>query len=191
MTQHPDTVQLTFESPLGAVHLAATPLGLAGAWFAGQRHLPSALTGGTAWPEANNHPVLLQAQAQLSAYLAGKADGFKLPLDLRWGTPFQQAVWRALLDIPRGTVRAYGQIAQALGLQTGARAVGSAVGRNPISVIVPCHRVVGAQGAVTGYAGGLERKWALLKLEGVIAPESQLLGAHQRLPLRASQEDLF
>ena len=101
---------------------------------------------------------------------AATRQAFDLPLDLSGGTPFQQAVWRALLAIPSGATTSYGALARALGSPTAVRAVGAAVGRNPISIVVPCHRVLGAGGALTGYAGGLARKQALLRLEG--APPS-------------------
>jgi methylated-DNA-[protein]-cysteine S-methyltransferase len=141
--------------------LAATGKGLAGVWFNGQQHMPA--TG--IWPQQQDHPVLLRAQEQLQAYFAGQCQGFDVPLDLHGGTAFQQAVWQALLSIPAGATTSYGVLAERIGRPTAARAVGAAVGRNPVSIIVPCHRVVGAHGALTGYAGGLERKTALLQLE--------------------------
>lgn len=165
MQFHPDTVQGHVATPLGRVHLAASPLGLCGLWFAGQRHLPAQLAG---WPEPPSHPLLRRAGAQLVDYLAGRRSAFDLPLDLGGGTAFQQAVWRALLAIARGQTCSYGALAQALGRPAAVRAVGAAVGRNPLSIIVPCHRVLGAGGALTGYAGGLERKQALLRLEGAL-----------------------
>ena len=168
-------VQAHFQSPLGRMTLAATMQGLAGLWFEGQRHLPAALmaesTGAAAWPTDLNHPVLRLATQQLTAYFAGQGTEFAefdLPLDLSGGTAFQQAVWQALLAIPPGTTASYGQISHRLGKPAAVRAVGAAVGRNPISIIVPCHRVIGADGSLTGYAGGLHRKTALLTLEGVL-----------------------
>ena len=114
-------------------------------------------------------PVLLAARCWLDAYFAGERPGVAdVPLAPR-GTAFQRRVWDALLAIPYGETRTYGELAVALG--SSARAVGSAVGKNPISVIVPCHRVLGAGGSLTGYAGGLERKRALLALERAHAPE--------------------
>ena len=104
--------------------------------------------------------------AQLAAWFAGERTRFELPLDLQAGTPFQQDVWTALLAIPRGGTTSYAELARRLGRPTAARAVGAAVGRNPISIVVPCHRVLGSGGSLTGYAGGLERKTALLELEG-------------------------
>ena len=153
------------DSPLGPMLLAATPLGLAGAWFVhSQRDTPDP----AAWTENPDHPTLLQATSQLNAYFAGQRQQFALPLDLRHGTAFQQAVWQALLSIPFGQTTRYGAVAARIGRPTAVRALGAAVGRNPISIIVPCHRVVGADGSLTGYAGGLDRKTALLQLEGVL-----------------------
>ena len=154
-----------YDSPLGTMLLAATDQGLAGVWFAGQRHGPD----GRGWREDAGHPVLREAVAQLRAYFAGERTRFELPLDLQAGTPFQQSVWQALLAIPRGGTRSYAQIARQVGKPQAARAIGAAVGRNPVSIIVPCHRVLGTGGSLTGYAGGLERKTALLKLEGALA----------------------
>lgn len=158
------TVHTTFNSPLGPVIVAATDQGLAGVWFEGQRHLPDM----TAWRVDDWHPVLVRAVRQLGEYFAGRRNAFDLPLDLHGGTAFQQSVWHALLRIPRGTTTSYGAISTGLGKPAAVRAVGAAVGRNPISVIVPCHRVMGADGSLTGYAGGLERKAALLQLEGAL-----------------------
>lgn len=155
------TVQTHYDSPLGRILLAATPTGLAGLWFDGQRHQPDP----GAWPVAPAHPVLQEAQAQLAAYFAGTRNRFDLPLDLGHGTAFQQSVWRALLQTPYGATLSYGALAAAIGKPSAVRAVGAAVGRNPVSIIVPCHRVLGAHGALTGYAGGLERKTALLQGE--------------------------
>lgn len=149
------------DSRLGGITLAATADGLAGAWFDAQRHSPD-MSG---WQTDPNHPVLRQASAQLRDYFAGRRQHFDLPLDLSHGTAFQQAVWQALQAIAPGTTTSYGALSGAVGKPAAVRAVGAAVGRNPISVIVPCHRVLGADGSLTGYAGGLERKTALLALE--------------------------
>lgn len=170
MKFHTTIVQTTYQSPLGAMKLAATDAGLAGVWFEGQRHLPDELAASSVWPVDTKHPVLIKTAAQLAEYFAGERHAFDMPLDLTGGTAFQQAVWRALLAIPSGLKSSYGQIGQAAGLTkaNSGRAVGAAVARNPISIIVPCHRVVGASGLLTGYAGGLERKTALLRLEGAL-----------------------
>ena len=157
-------VQTRCDSPLGPMIVATSDRGLAGVWFEGQRHLPD--TSG--WPRQDDHPVLRQAVAQLAEYFTGRRTRFDLPLDLQAGTAFQQSVWRALLAIPRGGTTSYAVLGRSIGQGGGARAVGAAVGRNPLSIVVPCHRVLGADGSLTGYAGGLQRKTALLKLEGVM-----------------------
>lgn len=161
-------VQTTFQSPLGKMIIAATDKGLAGLWFEGQRHLPVELAGPILWPSDPAHPVLQQVKAQLAEYFAGQRTQFDVPLDLAYGTAFQQSVWQALLKIPQGGTASYSEVSQRIGNPAAVRAVGAAVGRNPVSVIVPCHRVMGANGALTGYAGGLDRKAALLTLEGVL-----------------------
>ena len=165
MNDRLERVCTRYESPLGTVLLAATDRGLAGVWFVGQRHGPDS----RGWREEPQHPVLREAIAQLRAYFAGERSRFELPLDLQAGTPFQQSVWQALLAIPPGGTTSYGQLARQVGKPQAARAIGAAVGRNPVSIIVPCHRVLGTGGSLTGYAGGLERKTALLQLEGVLA----------------------
>ncbi|MBT9513416.1 MAG: methylated-DNA--[protein]-cysteine S-methyltransferase [Acidovorax sp.] len=166
MQYHPHTVQARASTALGPVRLAASPKGLCGVWFEGQRHEPSRLLhGNSAWAEAADHALLQQATHQLQQYLRGERDGFDLPLDLSGGTPFQQEVWHALLAIGRGGTCTYGHLSEQLGRPRAVRAVGAAVGRNPLSVVVPCHRVLGADGSLTGYAGGLDRKAALLTLE--------------------------
>jgi methylated-DNA-[protein]-cysteine S-methyltransferase len=163
----PDSlVCTTVVSHLGPLLLAASEQGLAGLWFDAQQHHPNAHTV-TRWTTDPDHPVLRRAARQLDAYFNGEVSPFDLPLDLSAGTAFQQAVWRALLSIPCGHTASYGQIAQACGRASAVRAVGAAIGRNPVGIVVPCHRVLGAGGALTGYAGGLPRKSALLRLEGV------------------------
>jgi len=163
----PSIVQTRWHSPLGVIILAATEKGLAGLWFDGQKHLPPELTGPTIWPSNPGHPVLQQVISQLTEYFSGQRSNFDVPLDLSYGTAFQQSVWQTLLKIPQGGTASYGEVSQRIGKPAAVRAVGAAVGRNPVSIIVPCHRVMGAGGALTGYAGGLARKSALLKLEGV------------------------
>jgi len=154
------TAQTTINTPLGKLLLARTAKGLAGIWFDGQKHHPAPLSVVRRPDDA----LLRRAADQLHAYFAGETLRFDVPLDLH-GTPFQRAVWQALLAIPGGETRSYAEIAKALGAATAVRAVGAAVGRNPVSVIVPCHRVLGSDGSLTGYAGGVERKRALLALE--------------------------
>lgn len=163
-------VQTRVPSPLGTIAIAATTQGLAGLWFTeNQRYLPAELSGPAGWPEDAGHPVLRQATEQLGEYFAGRRSRFDLLLDLRCGTAFQQSVWQALLAIPHGEVTSYGEISRRIGNPAAVRAVGGAIGRNPVSIIVPCHRVTGNGGALTGYAGGLDRKTALLRLEGALA----------------------
>jgi methylated-DNA-[protein]-cysteine S-methyltransferase len=152
-------------SPLGELLLACSDLGLCGVWFEGQRHRPQAQVV-QGWQTAPEHPVLQAAAVQLQDYFAQRRTVFDLPLDLSRGTAFQQAVWQALQAIVAGTHQSYGQMASRLKNPKAVRAVGAAVGRNPVSIIVPCHRVLSSTGQLTGYAGGLERKRALLLLEG-------------------------
>lgn len=154
--------QSRIDTPLGPLTLAATTNGLAGAWFDAQAHHPGALNA----PVDASQRWLAQATHELADYFAGRCNRFSVALDPQ-GTAFQISVWQALQRIACGQLHSYGAIAQELGRPAAARAVGAAVGRNPISVIVPCHRVVGRDGALTGYAGGLPRKEALLKLERV------------------------
>ncbi|MXW63669.1 MAG: methylated-DNA--[protein]-cysteine S-methyltransferase [Bacteroidetes bacterium SB0662_bin_6] len=117
-------------------------------------------------------PLAEQLARELSEWFAGARRDFDLPLALR-GTPFQRSVWEALRAIPYGAVQSYGELAKSLGKPDAVRAVGAANGRNPVSIVVPCHRVIGANGSLTGYAGGLERKRFLLALEQGQAPEAQ------------------
>jgi methylated-DNA-[protein]-cysteine S-methyltransferase len=152
--------QCRIASPLGTMLLARTATGLAGAWFEMQKHHPAAIDA----PERADDPLLAETARQLREYFAGTRDAFDVPLDLQ-GTDFQRAVWQALLRIAPGTTSSYGAIARELGVPSASRAVGAAVGRNPVSIIVPCHRVVGSSGALTGYAGGLDRKTSLLRIE--------------------------
>ena len=161
MKYPPHTVQALHDSPLGPIILAISHDALCGLWFDDQRHQPDT----SAWPQTPDHPVAKQARTQLDEYFAGQRTAFDLPLSLSGGTAFQQAVWRALLHIPSGATRSYGALSADIGRPGAVRAVGGAVGRNPVSILVPCHRVIGASGALTGYAGGLERKIALLQLE--------------------------
>ena len=154
------SAQAHWASPLGPMTLAATPHGLAGLWFDAQRHHPGPL----AVEVDASQRFIAQAIGELDAYFAGRRRGFEVPLDLH-GTPFQRAVWQALLAIGCGATSSYARIAAAVGAPAASRAVGAAVGRNPVSVIVPCHRVLGTGGSLTGYAGGLPRKSTLLALE--------------------------
>jgi methylated-DNA-[protein]-cysteine S-methyltransferase len=157
------TAQAHLPSPLGPMLLARTEAGLAGAWFESQKWHPAELGA----PERPDDPLLQQAATQIADYFAGRRAHFELPLDLH-GTAFQQSVWRALCNIKLGATQSYADVARRVGAPQAVRAVGAAVGRNPVSVIVPCHRVVGTNGSLTGYAGGLDRKRALLALEAAL-----------------------
>ena len=157
-------------SDLGKLWLCATERGLCGVAF-GDEVPPSEIERlaryGIAAPEAGDLPLLRAAQTQLAGYFAGRRTAFDLPLDLR-GTDFQRAVWEALCEFPYGETCSYGDVAAEIGRPRAARPVGQAVGANPIGVIVPCHRVIGSDGQLTGYGGGLDLKRALLRLEGVL-----------------------
>lgn len=155
-----------YMSPVGEILLAADDAGLTGLWFEGSKYFAAEL------PKTHieqDTPVLLETIQWLDVYFSGKEPDFTPPLHLI-GSDFRQAVWNILLSIPYGRTMTYGQIAKQLAKNTGidkmsAQAVGGAVGHNPISIIVPCHRVVGTNGSLTGYAGGLDKKIALLELE--------------------------
>jgi methylated-DNA-[protein]-cysteine S-methyltransferase len=151
----------TIESPVGKLKLVASEAGLAAILW---EHDPPSRVRLKILAEDQNHPVLLQAERQLSEYFAGQRTSFDLALDFA-GTEFQQKVWQALLAIPFGQTRTYGQIARQVGNPRAMRAVGAASGRNPISIVAPCHRVVGADGGLTGFAGGLKVKAYLLDME--------------------------
>ena len=152
----------TMPSPVGELTLVATAKGLAA----------------ILWPDDDpqrvkleprvrddEHPILKATEAQLKDYFAGRLKRFDVPLDPK-GTDFQKTVWKALLTIPFGETRSYGEIARQVGRPTAFRAVGAANGKNPLSIIAPCHRVIGSNGGLTGFAGGLEAKKLLLDLEG-------------------------
>src|SRR5690606_3168775 len=154
---NPLIAQTTAESPLGKVLLARTAHGLAGLWFVSeQKDAPAKLDA----PRQDHDPLLQDVLAQLNAYWrhpTGQDHHFDVPLDAH-GSPFQEAVWNALLRIPHGSTCSYGAIASELGLPQASRAVGAAVGRNPVSIIIPCHRVIGRSAELTGYSGGMHRK---------------------------------
>ena len=159
----------TIKTPLGPMTAAADEHALTGLWFVGQKHYPQN-TGG--WIKEPARPLFQKLQTWIDNYFAGKKQkpDFKLTPA---GTVFQKQVWDELLNIPYGKTITYGDIAKTIANRNGkttssARAAGSAVGRNPISIIIPCHRVIGSTNKLTGYAGGLDRKEALLKREGVI-----------------------
>ncbi len=157
---------IVFDSPLGAIWLAATDYGICALEFGESAgRLAGHLTRyNIATPEPGETPMLSEAMSQLAAYFEGRRQTFDVPLDLR-GTRFQRAVWEELRHIGYGETLTYGQIALEVERPNGAQAVGRAVGANPVALIVPCHRVVGQNGELTGYAYGLDRKSALLELE--------------------------
>jgi len=155
----------TIPSPVGTLTLIASDAGLAAVLW--QDDDPARVPIGPTVVDPD-HPVLAETARQLADYFAGTRDRFDIPLDFR-GTTFQKSVWAALLTIPFGETRSYGEIARQIGRPTASRAVGAANGRNPISIIAPCHRVVGSTGKLTGFAGGLEAKARLLALESAPA----------------------
>lgn len=162
------------ESPVGALRLLSDGEALVGVTMedrAGGPRLDSA--------DGRGDPLLEKARRELAEWFAGERTTFSLPLRPR-GTPFQLEVWRALCEIPFGETRTYGEIAARLGRPSASRAVGAANGRNPIGIVVPCHRVIGADGTLTGYAGGMERKRWLLEHERAV------LARHGHAPLRAT-----
>lgn len=155
-----------YHSPLGTILLAADDTGLTGLWFEGQKYFAQGLDKET---EEKGFSVFQTARRWLDVYFSGQAPDFQVPLHFQ-GTAFQKEVWEILLSIPYGETTTYGAIAKQLAAKRGlphlsAQAVGSAVGHNKISIIVPCHRVIGADGSLTGYAGGIWRKEKLLALE--------------------------
>ena len=152
----------TMLSPVGPLKLVASNAGLVAILWPDDK--PGRVRLG-AIAEDPNHPLLVETERQLSAYFAGTLARFDVPLDFR-GTDFQRSVWEALLTIPFGETRSYAAIARHIGRPAAVRAVGAANGRNPISIIAPCHRVIGSNGALTGFAGGLDAKDYLLRLEG-------------------------
>ena len=163
------TVHAVLDSPLGPLTVVSTGDGLAGLYLDGQRHRPPDERFGP-----RDDTMLPALQEQLSAYWAGDLTDFDVPLAAA-GTAFQQQVWAALRLVPYGATCSYADLAAAIGRPTAVRAVGAANGRNPVCLVVPCHRVVGAGGALTGYAGGLPRKRFLLQLEREHAPGGMLL----------------
>ncbi len=154
------------QTPLGGVLLAADETGLTGLWFEGQKYFAQGLDGEH---EERESPLLARAKAWLAVYFSGREPEFEVPLHLT-GTAFQKEVWALLRAIPYGQTTTYGALAARLAAQRGLphlspQAVGGAVGHNKVSILVPCHRVVGAHGSLTGYAGGIDKKRALLALE--------------------------
>jgi methylated-DNA-[protein]-cysteine S-methyltransferase len=151
----------TTASPVGLLTLVANNKGLAAILW--ENDDPERVRLGP-MEENGEHPVLLEAERQLKAYFEGKLERFSLPLDFT-GTEFQKKVWTALTTIPFGETRSYAEIARQIGHPAAVRAVGAANGKNPISIVAPCHRVIGSNGKLTGFAGGLEAKALLLRME--------------------------
>ncbi|MEO6186229.1 MAG: methylated-DNA--[protein]-cysteine S-methyltransferase [Steroidobacteraceae bacterium] len=151
----------TVATPVGQLKIVASDLGVAAILWENDSPCRVPFPG---MVESSSHPALLQTEKQLGEYFAGGRTAFELPLDFV-GTEFQKKVWHALLTIPFGETRSYAQIASTLGSPRATRAVGAASGRNPISIVAPCHRVIGANGALTGFAGGLAAKRYLLDME--------------------------
>ena len=149
------------DSPVGPLLLAASDAGMHTIEFQDAKHPVKRSDG---WLESG-HPLLRRAEEQLGEYFAGRRRSFDLPL-APLGTPFQRKVWEALAAIPYGTTASYGQLAARVGRPSASRAVGAANGRNPLPIVLPCHRVIGANGALTGFGGGLPTKQFLLRLEG-------------------------
>jgi methylated-DNA-[protein]-cysteine S-methyltransferase len=166
------TTYLLLDSPVGPLRLVSDGEHLTGVFFSEHRHAPD--PSGTQVDAQEAPEVLRRAADQLGEYFEGRRTDFDLPLAAS-GTPFQQRVWDLLRQIPYGRTRSYGQLAAELGQPGASRAVGLANGRNPLSIVVPCHRVVGADGSLTGYGGGAERKRHLLDLERGTAPEGDQL----------------
>lgn len=159
------------DSPVGPLLLAADDEALRVIEFPSPRH---ATARGEDWREGDN-AILREARRQLDDYFAGRRRAFTLPLGPR-GTDFQRTVWHALAGIPYGATISYAQLAQRVGKASAMRAVGAANGRNPLPIVLPCHRVVGSDGSLTGFGGGLPTKRFLLELEGALAPAGDLFG---------------
>jgi methylated-DNA-[protein]-cysteine S-methyltransferase len=160
-------LETTIEAPIGALRLSAEGDALVAV------HLPGRGVAEAGSRREPAHPVLAQARAQLAEYFAGHRARFELPLRTR-GTPFQERVWGALAGIPYGETRSYAAIAAQVGRPEAVRAVGAAIGRNPLPIVLPCHRVIGADGSLTGYAGGTPMKaWLLRHERGVLAARGE------------------
>ena len=157
---------ITYKSPVGRLHLTANEQGLTALAFDANWERVKAALGPF---EKGENKILRQALRELEEYFAGKRSSFSVPLAVQ-GTPFLRAAWKALTRIPYGRTATYGEQAARLGKPQAVRAVGRANGLNPVCIVVPCHRVVGASGSLTGYAGGLEAKKKLLALETRFAP---------------------
>jgi methylated-DNA-[protein]-cysteine S-methyltransferase len=168
-------LKCAIQTPLGGMIAMVEHDALCGLWYVGQKYVPEDVGE---WQRDSNHSVFVALRSQLMSYFAGQLQAFDLPLAPQ-GSAFRMAVWDILRSIPAGVTTSYGALARQLAAQRegripSAQAVGGAVGHNPIAIIIPCHRVIGADGSLTGYAGGLDRKAALLALESVQDPYSSL-----------------
>ena len=157
-----------YSSPVGGITIASNGREVTGLWFDGQKYFADNLPVDYAEIEL---PIFAQTKKWLDVYFCGKAPDFTPPLNMDGISPFRKRVWEIMLDIPFGEISTYGKIARRIAEETGKKvsgqAVGGAVGHNSVSLIIPCHRVVGTNGSLTGYAGGIDKKIKLLKLEGV------------------------
>jgi len=167
MTTTATTATSVYASPLGALTLVASDAGLRAVLWNGDDPSRAGLAG-LSPDETGRPPVLAETARQLDAYFDGSRTSFDLQLDLH-GTPFQRQAWRALAEIPFGETRTYAEQAARLGRPTAFRAVGAANGRNPLSIVLPCHRVIGSDGSLTGFAGGLDAKRWLLEHERAVS----------------------
>lgn len=168
--------QMHISTPLGTMLAARSASGLAGLWFTDQADCPDGITA----PLVSADPILDDCAAHLEAYWLGHQPVWRGPTDLH-GTAFQRSIWQALLRIPPGQSVSYGDLAKQVDRANAHRAVGVAVGANPISVLIPCHRVIGAQGALTGFSGGMHRKIALLQHEGFQIQQGRVKAAQTTL----------
>ena len=157
------TSSMIFDSPMGKLFAAANDKGIVELRFVDPKFQPKMAT--------KSSPILTRLQRELTRYFAGKCDSFSVPLDLH-GTPFQKRVWHGLMKIPHGQTVSYQRLATMIGSPKSARAVGQANGRNPVPIIVPCHRIIAANGGLGGYSSGLQRKSRLLQLEGSSVPRT-------------------
>ncbi len=151
-----------YHSPIGKLLLAAKDNKISGLWFYDQKECPAPQFVA----DSTDHPIILSAVKWLDIYFCGKSPDFSVPLHIH-GTAFQKKVWNILMTIPYGQTVTYGQVAKQIGQNMSAQAVGGAVGHNPISILIPCHRVIGANRKLIGYAGGIDRKRYLLSLEQI------------------------
>ena len=168
------------QSPVGKLKLVANEKALVAILWQNKKFNPVRLE---TLKKSSGHEILQEAEGQLQEYFAGQRKGFKLPLNPH-GTEFQKKVWQALSEIPFGQFRSYGEIAKAIGHPKSSRAVGAANGKNPISIVIPCHRVIGASLKLTGFAGGLQNKSILLRLENHSVVGDQLLLSVENIQLQ-------